>query len=606
MLPGTEIGAALCALEAMDVDVIGLNCATGPAEMFEPLRHLTGHALLPVSCLPNAGLPSVVDGKMHYDLSPDQLADFHRQFVSELGVSVIGGCCGTTPAHLAAVVEACADLTPATRDPEPELGAASIYTQVPFHQDTSFLVIGERTNANGSKKFREAMLSGDWDTCVAMAREQVKEGSHLIDVCVDYTGADGVADMEEVASRFATQSTAPWWWTRPRHPWSRPLSPGSVDGRSSTRSTSKKATMKAPVSTPSSHWPRSSARPSCAPASTPRDRPAPRNGRSVLPRRSTTSRSSATGSAERPALRSSGASALDRDGGEPARRHRDHRRHPPDQGGAPGRVHGPRALQRLLRSQSRSAPGAQLGLPPRMRRSRARRGDRPRVEDPPPLEDRRADPRSLSRPRLRPSPRRLRPADRAPRPLRGRVQLLCGGRRGPVGMAGRAAPRAPDRRRGPQRARRGPRRSDDRRHGAARHHQRRAALGHEDGRRPVRLGRDAASVRARLRRDHEACRLAPRALHGEGRSGRQGGHRARHRQGRRARHREEPGRHHPDQQRVHGEEPRDQGRDHRDDHRARGRRGGRDRYERSAGQVDTDHARQLGGAQPTRPRATCR
>jgi 5-methyltetrahydrofolate--homocysteine methyltransferase len=209
MLPGTEIGAALCALEAMDVDVIGLNCATGPAEMFEPLRHLTGHATLPVSCLPNAGLPSVVDGKMHYDLSPEQLAEFHRQFVTELGVSVIGGCCGTTPAHLAAVVEACAELTPATRDAEPEVGAASIYTQVPFEQDTSFLVIGERTNANGSKKFREAMLAGEWDTCVAMAREQVKEGSHLIDVCVDYTGADGVADMEQIASRFATQSTAP-------------------------------------------------------------------------------------------------------------------------------------------------------------------------------------------------------------------------------------------------------------------------------------------------------------------------------------------------------------------------------------------------------------
>ncbi|MGD0313730.1 MAG: methionine synthase [Acidimicrobiales bacterium] len=209
MLPGTEIGAALCALEAMGVDLIGLNCATGPAEMFEPLRHLTGHSELPITCLPNAGLPSVVDGAMHYDLTPEQLAEFHRQFVSELGISVIGGCCGTTPEHLAAVVEACAGLTPAPRHPEPEYGAASIYTHVPFEQDTSFLVVGERTNANGSKKFREAMLEADWDTCVAMAREQVTEGSHLIDVCVDYTGADGVADMEQVASRFATQSTAP-------------------------------------------------------------------------------------------------------------------------------------------------------------------------------------------------------------------------------------------------------------------------------------------------------------------------------------------------------------------------------------------------------------
>ncbi|MGA2834973.1 MAG: methionine synthase [Acidimicrobiales bacterium] len=209
MLPGTEVGAALVALQAMDVDVIGLNCATGPSEMFEPLRHLTSHATIPVSCLPNAGLPSVVDGAMHYDLEPHQLAEFHRQFVSELGVSVIGGCCGTTPAHLAAVVGACAELTPGARSPEREEGAASIYTHVPFTQDSSFLVVGERTNANGSKKFREAMLEADWDTCVAMAKEQIKEGSHLIDVCVDYTGADGVADMEEVASRFATQSTAP-------------------------------------------------------------------------------------------------------------------------------------------------------------------------------------------------------------------------------------------------------------------------------------------------------------------------------------------------------------------------------------------------------------
>src|SRR5665213_1324390 len=209
MLPGTEIGAALCALQAMDVDLIGLNCATGPAEMFEPLRHLTGHAATPVTCLPNAGLPSVVDGAMHYDLTPDQLAEFHRQFVSELGVSVIGGCCGTTPAHLAAVVARCADAVPATRTPVEEPSAASIYTSVPFRQDTSFLVVGERTNANGSKRVREAMLEAGWDTCVAMAREQVKEGAHVIDVCVDYVGADGVADMEEVASRFATQSTAP-------------------------------------------------------------------------------------------------------------------------------------------------------------------------------------------------------------------------------------------------------------------------------------------------------------------------------------------------------------------------------------------------------------
>ncbi|MGH9082679.1 MAG: methionine synthase, partial [Acidimicrobiales bacterium] len=209
MLPGTEIAAALTTLDAMQVDVIGMNCATGPAEMYEALRHLSACSRVPVSVLPNAGLPSVVEGRMHYDLTPDELADHLHRFVVELGVTAVGGCCGTTPAHLAAVVGRLAGAVPATRRPAHEAGAASIYTAVPFAQEASFLVVGERTNANGSKRFRQAMLAGDWDTCVAMARDQVKEGAHLIDVCVDYTGADGVADMTEVASRFATQSSVP-------------------------------------------------------------------------------------------------------------------------------------------------------------------------------------------------------------------------------------------------------------------------------------------------------------------------------------------------------------------------------------------------------------
>ncbi|MDP9420612.1 MAG: methionine synthase [Actinomycetota bacterium] len=209
MLPGTEIGAALASLDPLRPDVIGLNCATGPAEMHEHLRHLAAHARMPVSCVPNAGLPSVVDGAMHYDLTPEELAEHHHRFVSEFGVSVVGGCCGTTPAHLQAVVERCADLVPAPRSPVHEPAAASIYTAVPFRQETSFLVVGERTNANGSRKFREAMLADDWETCVAMAKDQVREGAHVLDVCVDYTGEDGTADMEEVASRFATQSSIP-------------------------------------------------------------------------------------------------------------------------------------------------------------------------------------------------------------------------------------------------------------------------------------------------------------------------------------------------------------------------------------------------------------
>ncbi|MCB1015866.1 MAG: homocysteine S-methyltransferase family protein, partial [Acidimicrobiales bacterium] len=209
MLPGTEIGAALAALDPLHPDVIGLNCATGPAEMGEHLRHLSQHARMPISCLPNAGLPSVVDGEMHYDLTPGQLVEHHTRFVTELGVQVIGGCCGTTPEHLRQVVEHCRDLTPAPRTPVHEPGATSIYSLVPFHQDTSFLIIGERTNANGSKKFREAMLDGDLDTCVQMAKDQVKEGAHVLDVCVDYVGRDGTGDMDEIARRFATQASAP-------------------------------------------------------------------------------------------------------------------------------------------------------------------------------------------------------------------------------------------------------------------------------------------------------------------------------------------------------------------------------------------------------------
>jgi 5-methyltetrahydrofolate--homocysteine methyltransferase len=209
MLPGTEIAAARPVLSAMQVDVVGLNCATGPVEMSEALRHLSSASQVPIACVPNAGLPSVVDGMMHYDLTPEQLADHLYRFITEFGVSVVGGCCGTTPEHLAAVVARCADATPAVRTPVEEPSAASIYSSVPFRQDTSFLVVGERTNANGSKRFREAMLEADWDTCVAMARDQIKEGAHVIDVCVDYTGADGVADMTEIASRFATQASVP-------------------------------------------------------------------------------------------------------------------------------------------------------------------------------------------------------------------------------------------------------------------------------------------------------------------------------------------------------------------------------------------------------------
>ncbi|CAB4619053.1 unannotated protein [freshwater metagenome] len=209
MLPGTEISAALAAIDPLRPDVIGINCATGPVEMGEHLRHLSAHARMPISCIPNAGLPSVVDGHMHYDLTPDQLAEHHARFITELGVNIVGGCCGTTPDHLAAVVDRCRDLEPAKRTAVHEAGATSIYSLVPFEQDTSFMIIGERTNANGSKKFRDAMLIDDLDTCVQMAKDQVKEGAHVLDLCIDYVGRDGAADMDELAKRLATQSSVP-------------------------------------------------------------------------------------------------------------------------------------------------------------------------------------------------------------------------------------------------------------------------------------------------------------------------------------------------------------------------------------------------------------
>ncbi|MFJ6726755.1 methionine synthase [Streptomyces sp. NPDC091281] len=209
MLLGSEIGAALTALEPLGIDMIGMNCATGPAEMSEHLRYLARNARIPLACMPNAGLPVLGKDGATYPLTASELADAQENFVRDYGLSLVGGCCGTTPEHLRQVVERVRGLTPAERSPRPEAGAASLYQTVPFRQDASYLAIGERTNANGSKKFREAMLEARWDDCVEMAREQIREGAHLLDLCVDYVGRDGVADMAELAGRFATASTLP-------------------------------------------------------------------------------------------------------------------------------------------------------------------------------------------------------------------------------------------------------------------------------------------------------------------------------------------------------------------------------------------------------------
>jgi len=209
LLLGSEIGAALTALEPLGVDAIGLNCATGPAEMSEHLRQLARLSRVELSCMPNAGLPVLGAEGAHYPLSPLELADAHDLFTREYGLSLVGGCCGTTPEHLRQVVERVGGRAVTPRRPRPEPGVASLYVSVPFRQDTAYLSIGERTNANGSRAFRDAMLAEAWDDCVDIARNQTRDGAHVLDLCVDYVGRDGVADMKALASRFATASTLP-------------------------------------------------------------------------------------------------------------------------------------------------------------------------------------------------------------------------------------------------------------------------------------------------------------------------------------------------------------------------------------------------------------
>src|SRR6476661_4975348 len=209
MLLGSEIGAALTALEPLGIDYIGLNCATGPAEMSEHLRYLSRHAKVGVSVMPNAGLPQLGPNGAVYPLTPAELAEALSGFVREFGLGLVGGCCGTTPEHLRQVVEAVRDVAPAQRHPRPDPGLSSLYQAVPFQQDASVLMVGERTNANGSKAFREAMLAENWQNCVDIARAQTRDGAHLLDLNVDYVGRDGAADMRAMASRLATASTLP-------------------------------------------------------------------------------------------------------------------------------------------------------------------------------------------------------------------------------------------------------------------------------------------------------------------------------------------------------------------------------------------------------------
>ncbi len=209
MLVGTEMAAAIALLDPYDIDVMGINCATGPREMGEHVRLLGQTSTKAICVYPNAGLPQLVDGKPFYPLTPEELADWLVRFVEEDGVGMVGGCCGTTPEHLAAVVKRLGTRKPKTRTPVHIAQVSSIYSAVPLVQDNSVLLVGERSNANGSKAFREHLLKSNVDAMVEMGREQVRDGSHVLDLCCAYVGRNETEDMTKAVLRYRTEVPAP-------------------------------------------------------------------------------------------------------------------------------------------------------------------------------------------------------------------------------------------------------------------------------------------------------------------------------------------------------------------------------------------------------------
>ena len=211
MLLGSDIAAVVNALAPFPIASLGLNCATGPVEMVPHVAYLSKHWDRPFSVVPNAGLPVLVDGRTDYPLKPDDFTTAMRRFVEEQGASIIGGCCGTTPAHIAALREAVPISQPPRTHARTPLAPAcsSLYTSTEFRQDNSFLIVAERTNANGSRKFKTLLDAEDWDGLASMAKEEVRDGSHVLDVCVDFVGRDGVHDMSHTVARFIRQVNAP-------------------------------------------------------------------------------------------------------------------------------------------------------------------------------------------------------------------------------------------------------------------------------------------------------------------------------------------------------------------------------------------------------------
>ncbi|MFI5088413.1 MAG: homocysteine S-methyltransferase family protein, partial [Terriglobales bacterium] len=210
MLLGTEIGAALTSLEPFDVDAIGLNCATGPKEMNDAVRYLGINSPKEVSVLPNAGLPQNVGGHAVYALKPEELAEYHKLFITEYGVRIVGGCCGTTPEHLKKVVEVCANLQPAKRDVKPTAAAASAYSMVPLDLDPKPLIVAEEMNATTRvATFRNLLQQGKYDDILAVAKKLAAEGSHMLDLCCAIVGEDEKKYISSVLEKVATRVPAP-------------------------------------------------------------------------------------------------------------------------------------------------------------------------------------------------------------------------------------------------------------------------------------------------------------------------------------------------------------------------------------------------------------
>jgi 5-methyltetrahydrofolate--homocysteine methyltransferase len=210
MLMGTEISAALTTLEPYDlIDIIGMNCATGPKEMEENVRYLCQNSPKPVFCMPNAGIPENIGGKAHYHLTPDELGKWMKLFSSEFGVNVVGGCCGTNADHIKTLSTLSESLTPAERKWNYTESVSSLYSTSVMTIDPAPVLIGERCNANGSKQFKQLLEKNDYDSMVNMAKEQIREGAHVLDVCVAFVGRDEKKDMIEVIKRFNTAVTIP-------------------------------------------------------------------------------------------------------------------------------------------------------------------------------------------------------------------------------------------------------------------------------------------------------------------------------------------------------------------------------------------------------------